>query len=141
MRRYLVVAHRTLGGAHLFEHLHELRAEDPYCGFHFVVPMHHPKDHAFTDHECRVAAQAKLDEILENMATLGIGATGEVGDVNPVYAVDAAFRHEDINTFTGIVLSTLPQAISSWWDVPHRVHRQFPSLPLTHIVAEDSLVS
>lgn len=140
MRRYLVVAHRTLGGAHLFDHLHKVREEDPYCRFHLVVPMFHPKDHMWTEPECREAAQANLDQMLETMATMGMGATGEVGDNNPIYAVDAAFRHEDLDTFTGIVLSTLPQRISKWWDVPHRLQRKYPSLSLTHVVADDSLV-
>lgn len=140
MRRYLVVAHRTLGGAHLFEHLHKLRDEDPYSRFHFVVPMYHPKDHNWTEPECRKAAQARLDEMLETMASMGIGATGEVGDAKPTYAVDAALRHEGIDTFSGIILSTLPQRISAWWDVPHRLHRQYPALPLTHVVAEDALI-
>jgi len=141
MRRYLVLAHRTLGGAHLFEHLHHLRADDPYCRFHFVVPMHHPKDHSWTDPEVEEAAQANLDRMLETMASMGMGATGEVGDANPVYAADAAFRHENIDTFTAIIVSTLPQRISAWWDVPHRLNRAFPMMPVTHIVAEEVLTT
>ncbi len=141
MRRYLVVAHRTLGGAHLFEHLHELREADPYCRFHFLVPIHHPKDHAYTEAECHDEAQARLDEILERMAAMGMGASGEVGDHRPVDAISSALRHQADDPITAIVLSTLPKRLSSWWDVPHRVARKYPDMPLTHIVAEDSLVN
>lgn len=140
MRRYLVVAHRTLGGAHLFEHLHELREADPYCRFHFVVPVYHPKDHAYTEDECEETARARLDEILETMASMGMGASGEVGDANPVYAISTALRHEAGDPITGIVLSTLPKRMSAWWDVPHRVARQFPDMPLTHVVATEEFV-
>lgn len=142
MRRYLVVAHRTLGGAHLFEHLHELREQDPYCRFHVLVPEYHPHDHPWTEHEVRSAARERLDEMLETMAAMGMGASGEVGDSNPVYAIGATFRREGIESFSGIVLSTLPKGISRWWlfDVPRRVARAYPSLPVTHLVAEDALV-
>ena len=140
MRRYLVVAHRTLGGAHLFEHLHHLREEDPYCRFHFVVPQYHPTDRPWTEYSVHDEAQARLDEMLENMAAMGMGASGEVGDANPVYAVGAAFRHEG-DDFTGIVLSTLPKRLSMWWQVPRRIAREYPHIPLTHLVAEDVAVS
>lgn len=140
MRRYLVVAHRTLGGAHLMEHLHELRDEDPYCRFHIVVPEYHPHDHPWTEAEVRSAARARLDTMLENLASMGIGATGEVGDANPVYAIGVALRREEPDAFAGIILSTLPKRTSRWWHVPRRVAREYPDLPLTHLVATDSLV-
>ena len=143
MRRYLVVAHRTLGGDHLFDHLHEMRAADPYCQFHLIVPQHHPHDHAWTDTEVHHTAQIRLDEMIDEMAMMGMGATGEVGDTNPVSAVGDALRREGKNAFEGIVLSTLPRGISRWWlfDVPRRMAKAYPSLPLTHIVAEDAHVS
>lgn len=143
MRRYLVVAHKTLGGAHLFEHLRELRHEHPECRFHLLVPEQHPSDHAWSDGEVRAAAQARLDEILDRMAAMGMGATGEVGDTNPVYAIGTVLRREGADSFSGIVLSTLPKGISRWWrfDVPRRVSQAYPDLPLTHLVAEDALVT
>lgn len=141
MRRYLVVAHRTLGGAHLFEHLHQLRAEDPHCRFHFVVPEHHPVDHVWSEQEVRTAAADRLDWMLETMAEMGMGATGEVGDANPVYAIGVVMRRDGVDNVSGIVLSTLPKGISRWWrfDVPTRVRDAFPSTSLTHLVAEDAL--
>ncbi len=141
MRRFLVVAHKTLGGAHLLDHLHHLREDDPYCNFHLVVPEYHPLGHTWTDGEVKAQAQANLDEMLDRLATMRMGATGEVGDANPVYAVGDTIRREGGRSFDGIVLSTLPKGISRWWlfDVPRRMEAAFPALPLTHIVADEKL--
>lgn len=143
MRRYLVVAHKTMGGAHLMEHLHLLRERDPYCRFHLVVPEHHPHDHAWSEGEVQAAARRTLDEMLERMAEMGMGATGEIGDSNPVYAVGVVLRREGRQTFSGIVLSTLPRGISRWWkfDVPRRMREEYPFLPTVHLVSEEALVS
>ncbi len=142
MRRYLVVAHKTLGGAHLLEHLHILREEDPYCTFHLIVPEYHPNLGTWTEHGVHVAARATLDEMLERLASMRIGATGEVGDANPVYAVGNTIRREGEGAFSGIILSTLPKGISRWWvfDVPRRMATAHPDLPLTHLVAEEALI-
>jgi hypothetical protein len=141
MRRYLVVAHKTLGGARLLDHLHELRAQDPYCTFHLLVPEYHPFG-VWDDHGVHVAAQATLDEMLGRLATMRIGATGEIGDVDPVYAVGATLRREGDDAFAGIVLSTLPKGISRWWkfDVPRRLADHYRWLPVTHLVADEALV-
>ena len=141
MRRNLVVAHRTLGGAHLMEHLHLLREEDPYCRFHLIVPEYHPQDHPWNEAEVKLEAKARLDSMLETMAAMGMGATGEVGDSNPVYAIGVALRREGLDAFSGILLSTLPRRLSLWWSVPRRIAREYPDIPLTHLVAEDSLVT
>lgn len=142
MRRYLVVAHRTLGGAHLMEHLHHLREQDPYCRFHVLIPRYHPTDHAWTEGEVEVAAASRLDEMLETLASMGMGATGSVGDANPVEAVGDTIRRETTEPFCGIVISTLPQGRSVWWrsNVPKRIADRHPRLSVTHLVAEDSLV-
>lgn len=142
MRRYLVVAHKTLGGAHLLAHLHHLREEDPYCQFHLLVPIHHPTDRPWSDGSVNAVARAKLDEILEQMAAMRMGATGGVGDANPVDAVGTVLRREGDRAFSGIILSTLPGAVSQWWlfGVPRRLRTTFPHVPVTHLVADDSLV-
>jgi hypothetical protein len=143
MRRYLVVAHKTMGGAHLLDELHRLREEDPHCTFHLIVPATHPSSGAWDDLHVEQAARAVLDEMLERLAAMRIGATGEVGDANPISAVGDVLRREGAHTFAGIILSTLPKGISRWWlfDVPRRMVAQYPSLPLTHLVAEEARVS
>lgn len=141
MRRYLVVAHKTLGGDHLLAELHRLRDEDPYCTFHLIVPEHHPTVGGWGEHDVRMAAQAVLDEMLERLAEMRIGATGEVGDANPIYAVGAALRRDGADQYAGIILSTLPHGISRWWvfDVPRRMATSYPDLPVTHVVAEEAI--
>jgi GABA permease len=142
MRRYLVVAHRTLGGAHLMEHLHRLREEDPYCRFHLVVPRHHASTGPTFETDQVAAARAVLEEVLDQMAAMGMGATGAVGDANPVLAVDDAIRREGESNITGIIVSTLPQSTSAWLRgaVPDRIAKSFPLLPVTHVVAEEAVV-
>jgi hypothetical protein len=142
MRSYLVVAHRTLGGPHLLAELQRRREQDPYCTFHLVVPEHHPGGHGWTDHSVMLAARANLDHMLERLAEMRIGATGEVGDSNPVYAVGTVLRRDGADRYDGIILSTLPRGISRWWlfDVPKRMAAAYPTLPITHVVAEEALV-
>ena len=84
MRRYLVVAHRTLGGAHLMDHLHARREEDPYCRFHLIVPQYHPQNHPWSDSEVWAAARERLDSMLETMAAMFLHGCGYRGE-GPVY--------------------------------------------------------
>ena len=141
MHRYLVVAHKTLGGDHLIDELHRRRETDPYCTFHLVVPEHHPSFRGWGEHDVMIAARQALDEMLDRLAMMRIGATGEVGDSNPVYAVGVVLRREGADSFDGLILSTLPRGISRWWkfDVPRRMAAEYPDLPMTHLVAEESL--
>ena len=137
MRRYLVVAHKTLGGAHLLEHLRSLREEGP-CRFLLLVPVQHPSDHVWTEGEVNAAARRKLQEGLDLLHEERIVADGEIGDANPVQAVNTVLRREGVDSFTGIILSTLPPGPSRWlhWDVLSRMQREHPELPITHLVAE-----
>ena len=137
MRRYLVVAHKTLGGAHLIDHLRSLREEGP-CRFLLLVPVQHPADHVWTEGEVNAAARRKLQEGLDLLHEERIVADGEIGDANPVQAVNTVLRREGPEGFTGIILSTLPPGPSRWlhWDVLSRMQREHPELPITHLVAE-----
>lgn len=142
MRRYIVVAHRTLGGEHLIEELRRRRAADPFCTFHLIVPEHHAQKTGWDDVAVRAEAQRVLAEMLERLAEMRIGATGEVGASNPVYAVGQLLQREGAHAFSGIILSTLPRGMSTWWlvGVPSRMASAFPHLPLTHVVADEALV-
>ncbi len=141
MRRYLVVAHKTLGGAHLLDHLLALREEGP-CRFHLLVPEEHPTG-SWSEGAIEAAAQRRLREGLDRLHEVGIVVDGEVGDPNPVYAVGVVLRREGVDTFSGIVLSTLPAGPSRWlkMDVPARIRREYWQLPVTHLVAEAEHVS
>jgi GABA permease len=132
MRRYLVVANRTLGGEHLVEAV-RARMADGECSFHIVVPASHPSS-AWSEGQVKAQAQGRLDEALARFAELGATATGEVGDASPVRAIGDVLLREPVDE---VILSTLPPGPSRWLrqDVVHRVERNY-DVPVTHIVAE-----
>jgi nucleotide-binding universal stress UspA family protein len=135
MRRCLVVANQTLGGEHLLELLRE-RVAAGACSFHVVVPATPPHRHAtWTEGEAVALARRRLDDALARLRELGAEADGEVGDPNPVEAIEDVLNVDA--GFDEIILSTLPPGISRWLhaDVPHRVARRF-SVPLTHVIVE-----
>lgn len=143
MGRYLVVAHRTLGGRHLFDHLMQLSGDDGSRDFYVVVPRYHPREMIWSDGTTQAIAQELLDHMLEELGSRGLTAAGEVGSSNPVKAISDALDGQDAGSFDGIVLSTLPRGLSRWWrsDVPGRVQKQYPDLPLTHLVATDAVAN
>jgi hypothetical protein len=139
MRTYLVVAHRTLVGEHLLDHVRSLcEAAASQSRFYLVVPVRHPRDHAWSEGEVEAVARSRLDEGLGAFRKLGIEATGEVGDANPVYAVSTALRNRPFgdDEWDGIIVSTLPPGVSHWLglDVVSRIKREF-DIPVTHLVA------
>jgi hypothetical protein len=138
MRRYLVVANQTLGGDPLVSTIRDLNRKTP-SAFHLVVPATPPRDHVWTEGEARASAQASLDGAMARFAQLGIEVEGDVGDGNPMLAIEDAIR--DRGPFDEIVLSTFPPGLSKWLrlDLPHRV-QEF-GLPVTHVVGEPGRVS
>jgi len=134
MRSYLVVANQTLGGEHLIQRVRQCLAEGP-CRYHIVVPAT-PQGELLTWTEGRstAIAQDRLDRALARFRDLGAEADGEVGDKNPILAIQDALRH---GAFDEIILSTLPPGISRWLklDLPSRVAARF-NLPVTHLVVE-----
>jgi hypothetical protein len=135
MSTYLVVAHRTLVGEHLLDHARSLCAVGD-CRFHLVVPVTHPRDHAWSDGEVEGAALLRLDEGLAAFRGIGAEVTGEVGDANPVYATATALRTSTVDDWAGIIVSTLPPGASRWLglDVVSRLKREF-DLPVVHLAA------
>jgi hypothetical protein len=136
MRRYLVVANRTVCGEHLLDHMRELAGRDPDgARFDVVVPAT-PAPHSggWTEGESEHAAKLRLVDALAQFEAAGIHAEGSIGDANPVLAVLDACRHAD---YDGIVLSTLPAGPSRWLkrDLPKRIARAV-NVPLEHVVAD-----
>jgi GABA permease len=132
MRRYLVVANRTLGGEHLLDAVRQRMAEGP-CTFHIVVPASHPSS-AWSEGQVVAMATERLGDALARFAELGATAAGEVGDASPVRAIGDVLLREPIDE---VILSTLPPGPSRWLrqDVVHRVQRNY-DVPVVHIVAQ-----
>ena len=138
MRRYLVVANRTLGGNHLTAKVRECLAAGP-CQFHVLVPAsHNTHDFTWTEGTDRAAADARLAEAMTRFRSSGAVVTGEVGDTNPFEAIGDVMRRE---SFDEIILSTLPPGISRWLgqDLLTRVRKQY-RLPVQHIVGVEEVV-
>lgn len=135
MRAYLVVAHRTLVEDHLLDHVRSLCAEGD-CRFHLVVPVTHPRDHAWSDGEVEAEARRRLAEGVAAFEAIGASVTGEVGDANPVYAVGTALRTSEVDEWAGIIVSTLPPGMSRWLglDAVSRIRRDV-DLPVVHLIA------
>jgi cell pole-organizing protein PopZ len=134
MRRYLVVASQTLTGAHLIAKVRELDRGGP-CAFHVVVPATVPQDHPWTEGEVQGTARHRLEEGLALFRDAGVEATGQVGDADPVLAVEDVLREQ---AFDEIVISTLHPRISRWLklDLPRRVEGLF-GLPVIHVEGEE----
>ena len=84
------------------------------------------------------AARERLDRAVEALGEAGVTARGEVGDADPLVAIDdvlAAFPA------TEIVISTYPPGQSNWLehDLVARAGRR-TMLPVTHLVSHFGLV-
>ncbi len=82
----------------------------------------------------RAAAQERLDASLEGLRALGIDASGEVGDANPLQAMEDALR-----TFGAdeIIISTHPEGRSNWLErgVVEHARERF-TVPIRHVVVD-----
>jgi hypothetical protein len=136
MRTYLVVAHRTLIGPVLLDHLRTLGPPGS-CRLHLVVPVRPPAGHPWTEGEVEAVARAKMEEGITAFRALGFEVSGEVGDANPVYAVTTALRRATVPC-DGVIVSTLPSGVSRWLhlDVVSRLRREIDR-PVTHVEARE----
>ena len=82
----------------------------------------------------RAAAQERLEASLGALAEEGVDARGEVGDADPIQAIDDALR-----TFGAdeIIISTHPPGRSNWLEKQVIVRaRERYELPITHVVVD-----
>ncbi len=133
-RRILVVANETVGGPEL---LAEVRARaGAGARVRVVCPaLNSPLRHWVSDEDdARAAAQARLDASLAAMRAAGLQADGEIGDGDPIQAIEDAMR-----TFRPdeLILSTHPEGRSYWLErgVVEKARERF-EIPLTHVVVD-----
>jgi hypothetical protein len=134
MRRYLVVANRTLGSDQLHDRLRELAAAEE-SSFHLVVPATHPHG-AWAEGTVHRDASLRLADALKRFSDLGGAVDGEVvDDASPVRAVgDVLLRHSD--RFDAIVMSTRPAGVSRWMKLDAVSRMRGHHLPVIHVVEE-----
>jgi GABA permease len=134
-RRILVVANETVGGGELFRAISETALEGR-SQFYVVCPALNSRLRTWTSDEdpARAAAQERLDATLAHLSSVGIDARGEVGDVDPLVAVEDAVRqfHPD-----ELLVSTHPEGRSNWLErgVVDALRQRY-DVPLQHVVVD-----
>jgi hypothetical protein len=134
-RRILVIANETVGGTTL-QHCIRQRAE----GFHeevlVVAPaLNSPLRHWASDEDsARAAAQTRVEASVAQLREAGISVRGEVGDAEPLQAIEDALR-----TFGAdeIIISTHPEGRSNWLEkgIVSGARERF-AVPITHVVVD-----
>jgi hypothetical protein len=133
--RILVVANETVGGGSLLGELRQ-RSEGRDVRVLVVCPaLNSPlRRWASDEDDARSAAQARLEASLAGMRAAGVQAEGEVGDGDPIQAIEDALR-----TFRPdeLIISTHPEGRSHWLErgVVEKARERF-ALPLTHVVVD-----
>jgi hypothetical protein len=134
-RRILVVANETVGGRTLLDEIRR-HSEGVNEEILVVVPALNSaiRHWASDDDGARAAAQQRLDASLARLAEDGIAARGEVGDGDPLQAMEDALR-----TFGAdeVIISTHPEGRSHWLErgVVTGARERF-ALPITHVVVD-----
>jgi hypothetical protein len=134
-RRILVVANETLSGRALREEIaHRAGAET--AELRVVCPALNTKLKHWTSDEdqARAAAQARLDAILDMLEREGFTATGDIGEGDPVQAMEDALR---VFPADEAIISTHPPGRSNWLerDVVRRARERIP-IPVTHVIVD-----
>jgi len=133
--RILVVANETVGG----ETLRSMILDKSYGVREEVLvvtpALNSPLKHWVSDEDdARAAAQERLDASLAKLAELGVQARGEVGDGDPLQAMEDALR-----TFGAdeIIISTHPEGRSHWLErgIVENARQRF-AVPITHVVVD-----
>jgi nucleotide-binding universal stress UspA family protein len=135
VRRILVVANETVGGGALRDEIRR-RSEGFREEVLVVCPaLNSPLRHWVSDEDsARAEAQKRLDASLARLGAAGITAKGEVGDGEPLQAIEDALR-----TFGAdeIIISTHPEGRSHWLEkgVVAGARERF-AVPITHVVVD-----
>jgi nucleotide-binding universal stress UspA family protein len=129
----LVIANRTAGSDELLEALKE-RAQSGGAQFHLVVPATARGVSWVADmHAGSDAAEHDLEGALERLRGAGLEVDGEIGDPDPVAAVQDAANSA---TYDEVIVSTLHKHVSRWLklDLPSKAAHA-TGLPVTHVEA------
>jgi hypothetical protein len=134
-RRILVVANETVAGRRLRDAIQSAAAGHRANVLVVSPALNSPLKHWVSDEdEARAAAEQRLRRSVAELELLGIDAHGEIGDADPVQAIEDALR-----TFGAdeIIISTHPEGRSNWLErgVVTSARERF-AVPLTHVVVD-----
>jgi PII-like signaling protein len=137
MRRYLIVANKTLGGVQLLETVAERVRQGP-AHFRVLVPVP-PGDGPDAYEDALREAQARLEVEVERLEQIGASVDGQHAETDPFDAITAALADE---RFDGVILCTLPVGLSRWLhhDLVDRV-RAATDVPVVHLTAPAGMPS
>jgi GABA permease len=135
--RILVVANETLEGQRLHEEIVRMAdgaAEDVLV----VCPALNSQLRTWVSDEdgARDAAQLRLDSTLDSLRAAGVNVRGEIGDGDPLQALEDALRSFAADQ---IVISTHAEGRSNWLErgVVEAARARF-DVPVTHVVGDGS---
>ena len=133
--RILVVANETVGGEELLDALKH-RVGGVRAQVFVVCPALNTKlRHWVSDEDqARVAAQLRLDDSLSTMRDAQIEARGQIGDSDPLLAIEDGVR---IFAPDELIISTHPEGRSNWLErgIIDATRERF-AIPVTHVVVD-----
>jgi Universal stress protein family len=134
-RRILVIANETVAGEALRRAVERLSAGVDENVLVVSPALNSPLRHWTSDEDdARARAQQRLDASLRRLRALGINSHGEIGDADPLQAIEDALR-----TFGAdeIVISTHPEGRSNWLErgIVSSARERF-AVPITHVVVD-----
>ncbi len=131
--RVLVVANETVAGSALRK---EIMERGPQAEVLVVCPALNSRIRHWTSDEDRARgeAQARLDVSVSALTGAGVHVRGQVGDDDPIQAIDDALRSFPADE---IVISTHPPGRSNWLEkgVLARATDRY-DCPITHVVVD-----
>jgi membrane protein implicated in regulation of membrane protease activity len=134
-RRILVIANETVGGERLRDEISS-RSEGYDEHVLVVTPAlnSHLRHWASDEDNARLEAQKRLDASLDRLRNGGIDAKGEVGDAEPLQAMEDALRLFGADE---IIISTHPEGRSHWLEkgIVETARERF-AVPITHVVVD-----
>jgi hypothetical protein len=133
--RILVIANETVGGRTLQEELGRLSGGRATEVLVVAPALNSPVRHWVSDEDgARAGAGRRVQASVERLAEAGLTVRGEVGDGEPLQAIEDALR-----TFGAdqIVISTHPEGRSHWLEqgLVAEARRRF-AVPITHVVVD-----
>jgi len=134
-RRILVVANETVGGEELLDRIEQLASQGNTRVLVVTPALNSPLRHLASDEDsARAQARERLDHSLAELERHGVEASGEVGDGDPLQAIEDALR-----TFGAdeIVISTHPEGRSNWLErgVVTSARERY-AVPIHHVVVD-----
>lgn len=133
-KRVLVIANETCPNLELCACVRERAGSDSEVLVVAPALNTRLRHYVSDDEAARVHAEERLAQSVTNLAALGLHPTGEVGDADPILAIQDALVSFPADE---VVIATHPADRSNWLerDVIEKARTRF-DLPITHIVID-----